>query len=342
MIFLTYKKSTQESALDVTLSYEYIQFNTSVHRGDVIEVRTTAPNASYILSAPTNHDPQFVDGVARFTAEYNNSYFSMSVWDSNNNPINLNQYDTQVVRITESSEKYATESYVDSAVSGKQDTLTFGYDSSDKINAINGSAIAGGSGGGHEYSGANGVYVDNENEVIGLDTSASNAIETVIENSGAWGGAGLPISAGPGIKVALENGVLMISNDETVLFENSAGTSAFTTSEPISNFERVRFYINSNPLATISEVVVPMMGNNLNKIELSWNDYWKDEGNFHIMNWQSKINNTGMSAFSISATYYMGTNANNASDNGQYYPRSGTTEFAPWFYKVVGIGRKSN
>ena len=197
-------------------------------------------------------------------------------------------------------------------------------------------------GGGHEYSGANGVYVDNVNEVIGLDTSASNAIETVIENSGAWGGAGLPISAGPGIKVALENGVLMISNDETVLFENSAGTSAFTTSEPISNFERVRFYINSNPLATISEVVVPMMCNNLNKIELSWNDYWKDEGNFHIMNWQSKINNTGMSAFSISATYYMGTNANNASDNGQYYPRSGTTEFAPWFYKVVGIGRKSN
>ena len=114
---------------------------------------------------------------------------------------------------------YATESYVDSAVSGKQDTLTFGYDESDKINAINGSAIAGGGGGGHEYSGANGVYVDNVNEVIGLDTSASNAIETVIENSGAWGGAGLPISAGPGIKIALENGVLMISNDETVLYD---------------------------------------------------------------------------------------------------------------------------
>ena len=38
---------------------------------------------------------------------------------------------------------YATESYVASAVSGKQDALTFGYDASDKINAINGSAIAG-------------------------------------------------------------------------------------------------------------------------------------------------------------------------------------------------------
>lgn len=46
--------------------------------------------------------------------------------------------------VSEDLNGYATESYVDSAVSGKQDTLTFGYDASDKINAINGSAIAGG------------------------------------------------------------------------------------------------------------------------------------------------------------------------------------------------------
>lgn len=98
-------------------------------------------------------------------------------------------------------------------------------------------------GGGHEYSGANGVYVDNENEVIGLDTSASNAIETVIENSGAWGGAGLPISAGPGIKVGLENGVLMISKEEpTLLYSGTsadARTGTFTLSESCYNFERI-------------------------------------------------------------------------------------------------------
>lgn len=112
---------------------------------------------------------------------------------------------------------YVTD-YVSSQTSGKQDTLTFGYDESDKINAINGSAIAGGGGGGgHEYSGANGVYVDNENEVIGLDTSASNAIETVIENSGAWGGAGLPISAGPGIAVSLVSGTLVIGLDTSAV-----------------------------------------------------------------------------------------------------------------------------
>ena len=96
-------------------------------------------------------------------------------------------------------------------------------------------------GGGHEYSGANGVYVDNVNEVIGLDTSASNAIETVIENSGAWGGAGLPISAGPGVKISLVSGTLVVESDETVLFDanSPSGASACHCSESIMNFERV-------------------------------------------------------------------------------------------------------
>lgn len=112
---------------------------------------------------------------------------------------------------------FVTQEDIDAAVSGKQDTLTFSYDASDKINAINGSAIAGGGGGGSEYSGTNGVYVDNVNEVIGLDTSASNAIETVIENSGAWGGEGLPISAGPGISISLVSGTLVIGLDTSAV-----------------------------------------------------------------------------------------------------------------------------
>lgn len=55
---------------------------------------------------------------------------------------------------------YATTAYVDSSISGfayesavsgwtaKQDALTFGYDTSDKISSINGSSLAGGEGGG--------------------------------------------------------------------------------------------------------------------------------------------------------------------------------------------------
>lgn len=42
---------------------------------------------------------------------------------------------------------YATEEYVQSEVSGKQDALQFTYNEEDKISAINGSAIAGGGGG---------------------------------------------------------------------------------------------------------------------------------------------------------------------------------------------------
>ena len=115
------------------------------------------------------------------------------------------------------SSAYVTD-YVASQTSGKQDTLTFGYNGQGYINAINSSAIAGGGGGGgHEYSGINGITVDNLSETIGLDTSASNAIETVIENSGAWGGAGLPISAGPGISLSLVSGTLVIGLDTSAV-----------------------------------------------------------------------------------------------------------------------------
>ena len=93
--------------------------------------------------------------------------------------------------------------------------------------------------------------------MIGLDTSASNAIETVIENSGAWGGAGLPISAGPGIKVGLENGVLMISNDETLLWSGSAYSTGtdYQLTEPISNFKRIKTVTRPERGATRTEQI---------------------------------------------------------------------------------------
>jgi hypothetical protein len=196
---------------------------------------------------------------------------------------------------------YALESYVDSAVSGKQDTLTFSYDSSDKISAINGSAIAGGGGGGggHEYSGANGVYVDNVNEVIGLDTSASNAIETVIENSGAWGGAGLPISAGPGINVALENGVLMISKEEpTLLYSGTSGdarSGTFTLSESCYNFERIELTsmdVNNYVIKQVADIPNSAFVNS-NGTRGSWFNSVTDGNStwFKAMNWS--INQAG-------------------------------------------------
>lgn len=64
---------------------------------------------------------------------------------------------------------YATEQYVQSAVSGKQDELTFTYDSENKITSIDGHRIAGtggGGGGGSEYIA--GQYISIQNDIISV------------------------------------------------------------------------------------------------------------------------------------------------------------------------------
>ena len=71
---------------------------------------------------------------------------------------------------------------------------TFEYDSTNKISAINGSALT--------------------------DVSLNNIVQT---NSGSWGGSALPISAGPGIGLNLDNNVLIISS-------NGAGGGFYSTS----------------------------------------------------------------------------------------------------------------
>ena len=82
-----------------------------------------------------------------------------------------------------------------------------------------------------------------------LPASATEAIDAVTANSGAWGGSALPISAGPGIKVNLVNNTLVFSNDETVLWSgDKTGTGTITLSEGVNNFERLAVYIGSEAL----------------------------------------------------------------------------------------------
>lgn len=66
----------------------------------------------------------------------------------------------------------------------------FEYDASDNITGYNGSAFKAGD----EFP-----------------QSATEAIEAVTANSGAWGGSALSISAGPGISLSIVDGVLIIS-----------------------------------------------------------------------------------------------------------------------------------
>lgn len=99
----------------------------------------------------------------------------------------------------------------------------FSYDASDNITAYNGSAFKAGD----EFP-----------------QSATEAIEAVTANSGAWGGSALPISAGPGIKLAMVNGTLVASNDETVLW-SGVGASEVTLSESFENFEYIKLVHNT-------------------------------------------------------------------------------------------------
>ena len=123
----------------------------------------------------------------------------------------------------------------------KSDLPSYEYDITNKISAINGSAIAAGD----EFPVSAGEAVQYvQTNSAGIDDTITN----VTTNSGAWGGSALPISAGPGIKVNLVDNTLVFSNDETVLWTNSNPnqvsanvTLTGTLTEPCYTFEKLRF-----------------------------------------------------------------------------------------------------
>ena len=122
--------------------------------------------------------------------------------------------------------------------------------------------------------------------------------------------------------------------NETVLWSGN-GVNSFTTTEPLTNFERVKFYLKSDAAAEISCVELPMIGRNTSNVELAWSDNWQGSGaGWKFLTWYSYLNNTGMSAFNVNTTYYMGLNSNLGFGGGSY----GTA--APLFHKVIGINRK--
>ena len=123
--------------------------------------------------------------------------------------------------------------------------------------------------------------------------------------------------------------------NETVLWEGT-GTTAFTASEPLTNFERIKFYLNSDANAEISCVEVPMIGRNTSAIKLSWTDTWKNDGQWKFLIWHGVLNNTGMSAFNNNnSTVYLGVSNNFNAAGGNF------GNAAPLFYKVVGINHKA-
>ena len=147
--------------------------------------------------------------------------------------------------------KYATVNDLSAAIasgtSGKQDTLTFGYDASDKINAINGSAIAGGGGGGGSYTA--GEFIDITNDVISVDSGdVSNLIPgdgVLILQTSAGTQIELDVSAGPGVSLSVQDGTMFISRAKDELLWSGTSANSFTLSEPSMNFERLGIKLRS-------------------------------------------------------------------------------------------------
>ena len=85
--------------------------------------------------------------------------------------------------------------YAESAARGKQDTLSFGYDSNNAISSIDGSALAGG-GGGIEYSGVSPIVVDNDEHKISAQTKPLAVDDTMTSyESGGYTVLGVQTSA---------------------------------------------------------------------------------------------------------------------------------------------------
>ena len=239
--------------------------------------------------------------------------------------------------------KYATVNDLSAAIasgtSGKQDTLTFGYDESDKINAINGSAIAGGG------SVPEGVMVESAiqynavGEISGYGESAIAQYgaekqwlvhdDTIVHMSN---------SAQYAFGVNLSATSQLMGLDETVLFSSSgeaiSGNQYITLSESLKNFDRTKIYYALQPSwgGKLTYELVGVEGN----VPFCLNQFWYREQTGYNNYWET-----------ITFNKYDDANlriTNIGGEQGPIHSTSWTTTsgLTVNIYKVVGIGRKQS
>lgn len=117
--------------------------------------------------------------------------------------------------------------------------------------------------------------------------------------------------------------------DETVLYTGNSNVTAFTASEPLTNFREVIFYVSPNPDTTVAKLTLPMVGHNTSSLGLTYNSTWAGfAGGIQI---STEYNHVGMSAFQLAHGAWFGWAATGAT-TGTYYDAC--------IYKIIGIGRK--
>lgn len=144
---------------------------------------------------------------------------------------------------------------------------TYEYDTNtNKISAINGSALAGGN-------------TEVESYVVTNSASIDDTVNNVTTNSGVWGGSALPISAGPGIGLNLDNNVLIISSNgaggglystSALLYQGSKNdqrTSAWNLTESISSYKMIQCdWIDTNNYFISKQIPIPSgLGNDMTR-----------------------------------------------------------------------------
>ena len=86
-----------------------------------------------------------------------------------------------------------------------------------------------------------------KDQFIDISEVVSGTVDIVSTQSANWGGSALALSAGLGVKLEKSGNILVVSRDETLLWENTEGkltkdlSFPLALSEPIANFERVKF-----------------------------------------------------------------------------------------------------
>ena len=231
---------------------------------------------------------------------------------------------------TDSANFYTTANesgFISEVPAGTMNESAFGYDAGNNITAYNGSAFKAGD-----------EFPQSATDAIGYVTATSANIDSTIDNvssnSGAWGGSALPISAGPGIKFEMINDTLVASTDETVLFTTADinKTTAFTLTEPLTSFEKVRFEITGYTNVYAENTHQTPSANN-EEITICFTYYCKSsDGSPLQMMMGTYSSNDGLNyGVARSKFLYM-------SNNGTTW--NGNTTDGPHIQKIVGINRK--